>query len=98
VIRCFFGRPVQKGNGSSFSHISPKKAKFATSPSPSPPPFTAEKSLEQLLRLSRAELQGLAKAAGIRANQASGQIAQQLSTMDKHEGIDVGKRSRITRK
>jgi hypothetical protein len=98
VIRCFFGRPVQKGNGSSFSHLSPKKAKFATSPSPSPPPSTAEKSLEQLLRLSRAELQGLAKAAGIRANQASGQIAQQLSTMDKHEGIDVGKRSRITRK
>ena len=100
VIRCFFGRPVQKENGSSFSHLSPKKAKFATSPSPSPspPPSTAEKSLEQLLRLSRAELQGLAKAAGIRANQASGPIAQQLSTMDKHEGIDVGKRSRITRK
>jgi hypothetical protein len=93
MIRCFFGRPV-KGNGSSSSH--PKKAKFATSPSP--PPSSAEKSLEQLLRLSRAELQGLAKAAGIRANQASGPIAQQLSTMDKHEGIDVGKRSRITRK
>ena len=81
IIRCFFGRSGQRKDGSSSSYLSPKREKLATCPSPSPS-STAEKTLKQLQSLSRAELQGLAKAAGIRANQASDQLAQQLAVIE----------------